>query len=197
MRLNHPFLATPKVSHMLQTCWLAEPNARPSFSKIKELLLEDDLFPKSLVKKHKGFYQVPKEEIAMLSQYKSIQKCHPLYVRKNIKSKARQELSSIGCCSEDSADPESYGPTRQEDRIRNSTYEVNSRGYLLLNSTLSPRDAISIDPCRSSSSINFKDDSVFTTVTTYTENNFLPEEISNLPSDKDDVFENNGNDNLA
>ena len=39
-RLPNPTYSTPKISHLIQTCWLADPIERPTFTKIKRKLRE-------------------------------------------------------------------------------------------------------------------------------------------------------------
>ena len=191
MRLNHPFLSTPKVSHILQTCWLAEPDARPSFSNIKELLLEDDKFPNSLVQKCQGFYQVPREKIAMHSTYKSIKKCDPLFMRNN-NTEVRSQLPSVANSSEVSIYPESsivFNLSRLGSRISTSSYKARMRGYLLPTNEGPKQNVVSREPLSSTTSANLKYNSVATTTTSYGENDYNAGEIKQLPPCKDDVFD--------
>ena len=65
---------------MVQTCWLAEPSARPSFSNLKESLYNDAQFPKHVVEKSQGFYlPVGEESGALQKQYQQIQESNPMY----------------------------------------------------------------------------------------------------------------------
>ena len=65
---------------MVQTCWLAEPSARPSFSNLKEALYNDAQFPKHVVEKSQGFYlPVGEESGALQKQYQQIQESNPMY----------------------------------------------------------------------------------------------------------------------
>ena len=192
MRLNRPFLSTPKVSHILQTCWLAEPDARPSFANIKRLLLEDDKFPRNLVKKNHGYYQVPKEKIVMHSQYRSIQKCHPLFPKENNNNKFQRQLSSVGGISEISVYPESDIFSRREEKISTSTCNSNYRGYLPLKRFVPKENDVPRKPLSSTTSAYLKHNSVATTsdyLQSCAEIDYNADDIQQFPSNKDDVFE--------
>lgn len=41
MRLQNPILSPPNVSQLMQSCWLADPTERPSFSKVKEVIFKE------------------------------------------------------------------------------------------------------------------------------------------------------------
>ena len=41
MRLPNPTLSTPNISHIMQSCWLADPTERPTFSKTREALFDE------------------------------------------------------------------------------------------------------------------------------------------------------------
>ena len=79
-RLPNPTYSTPKISHLIQTCWLADPIERPTFAKIMRKLRESG---------SKGFdpdtddtdyrYLKVLPSSAMRNQYKMIQESNPLY----------------------------------------------------------------------------------------------------------------------
>ena len=41
MRLPNPTLSPPNISHIMQSCWLADPTERPTYSKTKDALFDE------------------------------------------------------------------------------------------------------------------------------------------------------------
>ena len=76
MRLPSPIASTPRISHLIQTCWLAAPTERPSFSKIKQVIYDELLDAK------KDSVQNVEDYLLMLrynegqTQYKAIKSCN-------------------------------------------------------------------------------------------------------------------------
>ena len=133
MRLSHPILATANVAHILQTCWLAEPDARPSFSRIMESLYEDVKFPKKLLNHCEGSCQVSNDVISMQTQHKARQKCSPMY---------KVEGSSIDEGSDITAYPKSSESIIYDKRSSTDTYDGVTK-HLLPSQTPSqiPKDS--------------------------------------------------------
>ena len=82
-RLPSPTYGNPKLSHLIQTCWLADPIERPTFTKIKENLKQAcQITTKNLYTESKST-----DYLSLLSdfssqmhkQYKMIQESNPLY----------------------------------------------------------------------------------------------------------------------
>ena len=82
-RLPSPTYGNPKLSHLIQTCWLADPIERPTFTKIKENLKQACLVTtKNLYTESKSTdYLSLLSDISsqMHKQYKMIQESNPLY----------------------------------------------------------------------------------------------------------------------
>ena len=82
-RLPSPTYGNPKLSHLIQTCWLADPIERPTFTKIKESLKQAcHVTTKSLYTESKSTdYLSLLSDISsqMRKQYKMIQESNPLY----------------------------------------------------------------------------------------------------------------------
>ena len=79
-RLPNPTYSTPKISHLIQTCWLADPIERPTFSKLKNNLREsgnNGFDPDFDSRDYRYLTVLPSN--AMRNQYKKIQECNPLY----------------------------------------------------------------------------------------------------------------------
>ena len=79
-RLPNPTYSTPKISHLIQTCWLADPIERPTFTKIKRKLRESGnkgLDPDTDDTDYR--YLKVLSSSAMRNQYKMIQESNPLY----------------------------------------------------------------------------------------------------------------------
>ena len=82
-RLPSPTYGNPKLSHLIQTCWLADPIERPTFTRIKESLKQ------ACQNTTKNLYTESKSSdyLSLLSdfssqmhkQYKMIQESNPLY----------------------------------------------------------------------------------------------------------------------
>ena len=82
-RLPSPTYGNPKLSHLIQTCWLADPIERPTFTKIKENLKQAcQITTKNLYTESKSTdYLSLLSDISsqMRKQYKMIQESNPLY----------------------------------------------------------------------------------------------------------------------
>ena len=79
-RLPNPTYSTPKISHLIQTCWLADPIERPTFTKIKRKLRESrnkGVDPDTDDADYRYLTVLPTS--AMRNQYKMIQESNPLY----------------------------------------------------------------------------------------------------------------------
>ena len=101
-RLCHPPYGPPNICHMMQTCWLDLPDARPSFTNIKSILYNDPQMPKLLANKNQGFYLSLDEGIedAMEVQYRQIRKCNPMYDNGQDKTEDAEETSNGAVCTE-------------------------------------------------------------------------------------------------
>ena len=168
MRLSHPILATHNVSHILQTCWLAEPDARPSFSKVKKLLYEDERFPKKLV-------EDGKEGVSMRSQYQSIQNCNPMFVSRNNNDVSSQRNETT---LEHSLDDITIYPEEQWS-IREGTTSVDTNSYKMVKRQMIPRERQSTITSTSTNYI-----SVHTTATSCGGDDYVERIVTHLESDK-------------
>ena len=83
-RLPNPTYSTPKISHMIQTCWLADPIERPTFTKIRETLKQSGTtgFDPDHENRNEGYLTILPENNLRI-QYKKIQECNPLYRNKD------------------------------------------------------------------------------------------------------------------
>ena len=132
MRLNHPNLATPNVCHILQTCWLPEPSARPTFSKILQYLLEDEQFPRDLLNNVKGLNHSSKEDVSkMVKQYRSIQECNPMFENIHNLHERRVHSFSIAGTSENTIYPKSIETNDDNSRVSSALMSDPPRGYLI------------------------------------------------------------------
>ena len=82
-RLPSPTHSTPKISHLIQTCWLGDPIERPTFTKIKEELHQscDVLSSRSSLEAKPSQYLTLLSDDSMRKQYNLIQECNPMYGR--------------------------------------------------------------------------------------------------------------------
>ena len=78
-RLPNPTYSTPKISHLIQTCWLADPIERPSFTKIKTQLHQSSEISISNVDRTDNDYLTLLSDNSMYRQYKMIQESNPLF----------------------------------------------------------------------------------------------------------------------
>ena len=78
-RLTNPAYSPPNISHLLQTCWLADPSERPTFTMIKETLRNVCPFLNPDVKQDSNNYLTLLSDNSGQTQYKMIQECNPLY----------------------------------------------------------------------------------------------------------------------
>ena len=79
-RLPNPTYSTPEISHLIQTCWLADPMERPTFTKIKEILKQSGRcgFDRDTDNAKCRYLNIVPDS-SMHKQYKMIQECNPLY----------------------------------------------------------------------------------------------------------------------
>ena len=82
-RLPNPTYSTPKISHLIQTCWLADPIERPTFTKIKEQLQQSCEVLSSEADKGTNYYLALLSDSSMRNQYQQIQKCNPMFEKKD------------------------------------------------------------------------------------------------------------------
>ena len=82
-RLPNPTHSIPKISHLIQTCWLADPFERPAFTSIKEKLHESCylLNPQSVEAKSTHYLALLPDD-TMRNKYNLIQECNPMYRKK-------------------------------------------------------------------------------------------------------------------
>ena len=78
-RLPSPTYGTPKMSHLIQTCWLADPIERPSFTKIKGQLQQSSDISASVVDSKHNDYLTILPDNSMYNQFKMIQESNPLF----------------------------------------------------------------------------------------------------------------------
>ena len=78
-RLLNPTYSTPKISHLMQTCWLADPNERPTFTKIKAHLQSSCRILSTVPKNEIHQYINLISDNSMHNQYKMIQRCNPMF----------------------------------------------------------------------------------------------------------------------
>lgn len=78
-RLPNPTYSTPKISHLIQTCWLADPIERPSFTKIKSQLHQSSEISISNVDRVNNDYLTLLSDNSMYRQYKMIQESNPMF----------------------------------------------------------------------------------------------------------------------
>ena len=78
-RLPSPTYGTPKVSHLIQTCWLADPIERPSFTKIKSQLQQSlDISVSAVDHKNNDYLKILSDN-SMYNQFKMIQESNPMF----------------------------------------------------------------------------------------------------------------------
>ena len=78
-RLPSPTYSTPKMSHLIQTCWLADPIERPTFTKIKNQLHQSsDISAYDVDRKNNDYLTVLSDD-SMYKQYKLIQESNPMF----------------------------------------------------------------------------------------------------------------------
>ena len=82
-RLPNPTYSSPKISHLIQTCWLADPIERPTFTKIKENLHNSCPILNPDAKQGPNYYlSLKSDDDAMHIQYKMIQQCNPMFEKR-------------------------------------------------------------------------------------------------------------------
>ena len=89
-RLSNPNYSPAEISHMVQTCWLPDPNERPTFTMLKQtswqVLSSFDTHDSSA---NPTPFTINKND-EMLTRYKQIKSCNPVVQRQNIKDRRRQ-----------------------------------------------------------------------------------------------------------
>ena len=82
-RLPSPAYGNPKLSHLIQSCWLADPMERPTFTRIKENLkqaCQNTTKNLNTESKSSDYLSLLSEfSSQMHKQYKMIQESNPLY----------------------------------------------------------------------------------------------------------------------
>ena len=78
-RLPSPSFSVPKISHLIQTCWLADPIERPSFTKIKEQLFQSCPVFNEASGNDTTYYLSMLSDNSMHVQYKQIQESNPMF----------------------------------------------------------------------------------------------------------------------
>ena len=119
-RLQNPTYSTPEISHLIQTCWLADPIERPTFTKIKEQLQQScHVF---ICEANKG----TNNNLALLSgssmrnQYLQMQKCNPMFEKKDEENQEKAAGSSA------QAPGSPYQYLKMQSSERNVVTELNS-----------------------------------------------------------------------
>ena len=78
-RLPSPTYGTPKMSHLIQTCWLADPIERPSFTKIKSQLQQSlDVSASAVDRKNNDYLKILSDN-SMYNQFRMIQESNPMF----------------------------------------------------------------------------------------------------------------------
>ena len=78
-RLPSPTFSVRKISHLIQTCWLADPIERPSFTKIKEQLFQSCPVLSRDSENDTTYYLSILSDNSMHDQYKQIQEANPMF----------------------------------------------------------------------------------------------------------------------
>ena len=82
-RLPNPTYSPPKISHLIQTCWLADPKERPTFTKIQEQLLQScRALTLGANKESHCYLTLVTSDNTMQAQYNQIQQCNPTFEKK-------------------------------------------------------------------------------------------------------------------
>ena len=76
MRLPSPMLSSPNISHLMQSCWLADPTERPSFLRIEQVLFHELQQERENVDNNSQYYLSLLELNEGRNQYKSIKECN-------------------------------------------------------------------------------------------------------------------------
>ena len=82
-RLSNPTYSPPEISHMIQTCWLPDPNERPTFTTLKQITWEClSAFVRTESNANQfNFTSSINDE--MHTRYKMIKSCNPVYQKQN------------------------------------------------------------------------------------------------------------------
>ena len=93
-RLSNPNYSPAEISHMVQTCWLPDPNERPTFTMLKQTSWQvlSSFDPHETSDNPTSFSINTNDE--MLTRYKQIKSCNPVVQRQNIKDRRRQYASN-------------------------------------------------------------------------------------------------------
>lgn len=78
-RLPSPTFSIPKISHLIQTCWLADPIERPTFTKIKDTLFQSCPVLSRESENDTSYYLSVCAYNRMRDQYKLIQESNPMF----------------------------------------------------------------------------------------------------------------------
>ena len=104
-RLPSPTYGTPKMSHLIQTCWLADPIERPSFTKIKNQLHQSSDVSTYDVDRKNNDYLTLLSDDTMYIQYKMIQESNPMFKQQEDETNEYRESENPDA----SAEPPSCG----------------------------------------------------------------------------------------
>ena len=78
-RLPSPTFSIPKISHLIQNCWLADPTERPTFTKIKDKLFQSCPVQSRESENGTSYYLSDCAYNCMHDQYKLIQESNPIF----------------------------------------------------------------------------------------------------------------------
>ena len=145
-RLPSPSFSVPKISHLIQTCWLADPIERPSFTKIKEQLLQSCPVLSRDSENDTSYYLAILSDNSMRDQYKKIQESNPMF-----------EYINGDDNNEDSTDDEtmviasitSSTTLENEPNIDTHNAQVTNNCVVLISSTQSQQNTVDNDICLS------------------------------------------------
>ena len=97
-RLTNPKYSPPEISHMVQTCWLADPKERPTFTALKQITWE---IVSSCDRENDGNMTIYSSALSdsrkPYKKYNKMRKCNPLYQRE--KAQGKTKLESKDECS--------------------------------------------------------------------------------------------------
>ena len=87
-RLSNPNYSPPEISHMIQTCWLPDPNERPTFTTLKQITWESLSTCNRDGCNASQFSFTSSTNDEMHTRYKTIRNCNHVYQRhKNLGNK--------------------------------------------------------------------------------------------------------------
>ena len=145
-RLPSPSFSVHKISHLIQTCWLADPIERPSFTKIKEQLLQSCPVLSRDSENDTSYYLAILSDNSMRDQYKMIQESNPMF-----------ECINGDDNNEDSTDDEtmviasitSSTTLENEPNIDTHNAQVTNNCVVLISSTQSQQNTVDNEICLS------------------------------------------------